>query len=150
MTTSSASFPSEDEKFALEGLTFDDVLLVPAASSVLPDEVDTTCRFTKNIQLAIPLASAAMDTVTEARLAIAMARHGGIGVVHRNLSVDEQADEVDKVKRSESGMIVEPFTLPPSATLADAEALMARFKISGVPITDSDRRLVGILTNRDL
>ena len=150
MTTSSAPFPSEDEKFALEGLTFDDVLLVPAASSVLPDEVDTTCRFTKNIQLAIPLASAAMDTVTEARLAIAMARHGGIGVVHRNLSVDEQADEVDKVKRSESGMIVEPFTLPPSATLADAEALMARFKISGVPITDSDRRLVGILTNRDL
>ncbi len=150
MTTSSAPFPSEDEKFALEGLTFDDVLLVPAASSVLPDEVDTTCRFTKNIQLAIPLASAAMDTVTQARLAIAMARHGGIGVVHRNLSIDEQAEEVDKVKRSESGMIVEPFTLPPSATLADAEALMARFKISGVPITDSDRRLVGILTNRDL
>ncbi len=150
MTTSSAPFPSEDEKFALEGLTFDDVLLVPAASNVLPDEVDTTCRFTKNIQLAIPLASAAMDTVTEARLAIAMARHGGIGVVHRNLSIDEQAEEVDKVKRSESGMIVEPFTLPPSATLADAEALMARFKISGVPITDSDRRLVGILTNRDL
>ena len=150
MTTSSAPFLSEDEKFALKGLTFDDVLLVPAASNVLPDEVDTTCRFTKNIQLAIPLASAAMDTVTEARLAIAMARHGGIGVVHRNLSVDEQADEVDKVKRSESGMIVEPFTLPPSATLADAEALMARFKISGVPITDSDRRLVGILTNRDL
>ena len=150
MTTSSAPFPSEDEKFALEGLTFDDVLLVPAASNVLPDEVDTTCRFTKNIQLAIPLASAAMDTVTQARLAIAMARHGGIGVVHRNLSIDEQAEEVDKVKRSESGMIVEPFTLPPSATLADAEALMARFKISGVPITDSDRRLVGILTNRDL
>ena len=150
MTTSSAPFPSEDEKFALEGLTFDDVLLVPAASSVLPDEVDTTCRFTKNIQLAIPLASAAMDTVTQARLAIAMARHGGIGVVHRNLSIDEQAEEVDKVKRSESGMIVEPFTLPPSATLADAEALMARFKISGVPITDSDRRVVGILTNRDL
>ena len=150
MTTSSAPFLSEDEKFALKGLTFDDVLLVPAASNVLPDEVDTTCRFTKNIQLAIPLASAAMDTVTEARLAIAMARHGGIGVVHRNLSIDEQAEEVDKVKRSESGMIVEPFTLPPSATLADAEALMARFKISGVPITDSDRRLVGILTNRDL
>ena len=150
MTTSSAPFLSEDEKFALKGLTFDDVLLVPAASNVLPDEVDTTCRFTKNIQLAIPLASAAMDTVTEARLAIAMARHGGIGVVHRNLSIDEQAEEVDKVKRSESGMIVEPFTLPPSATLADAEALMARFKISGGPITDSDRRLVGILTNRDL
>lgn len=150
MAALSAPFPSEDEKFALEGLTFDDVLLVPAASDVLPDEVDTTCRFTKNIRLEVPLASAAMDTVTEARLAIAMARHGGIGVVHRNFSIDEQAEEVDKVKRSESGMIVEPVTLPPNATLADAEALMGRFKISGVPITDTERRLVGILTNRDL
>ena len=150
MAASSAPFPSEDEKFASEGLTFDDVLLVPAASDVLPDEVDTRCRFTKNIQLNVPLASAAMDTVTEARLAIAMARHGGIGVVHRNFSIDEQADEVDKVKRSESGMIVEPFTLPPNATLAEAEALMGRFKISGIPITDENHRLVGILTNRDL
>ena len=150
MAASSAPFPSEDEKFASEGLTFDDVLLVPAASDVLPDAVDTRCRFTKNIQLNVPLASAAMDTVTEARLAIAMARHGGIGVVHRNFSIDEQADEVDKVKRSESGMIVEPFTLPPNATLAEAEALMGRFKISGIPITDENHRLVGILTNRDL
>ena len=150
MAASSAPFPSEDEKFASEGLTFDDVLLVPAASDVLPDAVDTRCRFTKNIQLNVPLASAAMDTVTEARLAIAMARHGGIGVVHRNFSIDEQADEVDKVKRSESGMIVEPFTLPPNATLAEAEALMGRFKISGIPITDEHHRLVGILTNRDL
>ncbi len=150
MASSPFSFPTEDEKFAIEGLTFDDVLLVPAASEVLPDGVDTTCRFTKNIKLNIPLASAAMDTVTEARLAIAMARHGGIGVVHRNLAIDEQAEEVDKVKRSESGMIVEPITLPPDATLAEAEELMARFKISGVPITDEQHRLVGILTNRDL
>ena len=144
------SFPTEDEKFAIEGLTYDDVLLVPAASEVLPDAVDTTCRFTKNINLHIPLVSAAMDTVTEARLAIAMARHGGIGVVHRNLDIDDQANEVDKVKRSESGMIVEPITLPPHATLAQAEELMGRFKISGVPITDEEHRLVGILTNRDL
>ena len=150
MATPSAPFPSEDEKFASQGLTFDDVLLVPAASDILPDAVDTRSRFTKNIQLNIPLASAAMDTVTEARLAIAMARHGGIGVVHRNLSVEEQAEEVDKVKRSESGMIVEPVTLPPNATLADAEELMGRFKISGIPITDEKHRLVGILTNREL
>ena len=134
----------------MEGLTFDDVLLLPAASEVLPDSVGTTCRFTNNIKLRIPLASAAMDTVTEARLAVAMARHGGIGVIHRNLSLEEQAAEVDKVKRSESGMIVEPITLPPDATLAEAEELMARFKISGVPITDEQHRLVGILTNRDL
>ncbi|HAX06069.1 MAG TPA: IMP dehydrogenase [Acidimicrobiaceae bacterium] len=150
MASSSFPFPTENEKFAIEGLTFDDVLLVPAASEVLPDGVDTTCRFTNNINLRIPLASAAMDTVTEARLAVAMARHGGIGVIHRNLSLEEQAAEVDKVKRSESGMIVEPITLPPDATLAEAEELMARFKISGVPITDERHRLVGILTNRDL
>tara|TARA_B100000579_G_scaffold437929_1_gene470020 strand:- start:2136 stop:3635 length:1500 start_codon:yes stop_codon:yes gene_type:complete len=150
MASPSFPFPTENEKFAIEGLTFDDVLLVPAASEVLPDAVDTTCRFTNNINLRIPLASAAMDTVTEARLAVAMARHGGIGVIHRNLSLEEQAAEVDKVKRSESGMIVEPITLPSDATLAEAEELMARFKISGVPITDERHRLVGILTNRDL
>ena len=150
MASSPFSFPTEDEKFAIEGLTYDDVLLVPAASEVLPDAVDTTCRFTKSINLHIPLVSAAMDTVTEARLAIAMARNGGIGVVHRNLDIDDQANEVDKVKRSESGMIVEPITLPPHATLAQAEELMGRFKISGVPITDEEHRLVGILTNRDL
>ncbi len=144
------NYPTFDHKFGLEGLTFDDVLLVPGASDVLPDEVDTTTSFSRNIELRIPLISAAMDTVTEARLAIAMARHGGIGVVHRNLSIDDQAAEVDKVKRSESGMIVEPVTLRPGSTLGQAEELMARFRISGVPITDEDERLVGILTNRDL
>ena len=143
-------FPTAEVKFSGDGLTFDDVLLVPAASEILPDAVDTSCRFTRNTLLKVPLASAAMDTVTEARLAIAMARLGGIGVVHRNLSIDEQAAEVDKVKRSESGMIVEPITLPPDATLAEAETLMGRFKISGVPITDLSGQLVGILTNRDL
>ncbi len=142
-------FPSQDQKFAIEGLTFDDVLLIPAASEVLPDTVDTTTRFTRNIALSMPLVSAAMDTVTGAPMAMAMARHGGIGVLHRNLSVEDQAAEVDKVKRSESGMIAEPITLPLEATLADAEQLMSNFKISGVPITQKGR-LVGILTNRDL
>jgi IMP dehydrogenase len=131
-------------------LTFDDVLLIPAASDVLPDDVSTSTRFTRNLNINVPIASAAMDTVTEARLAIAMARFGGIGVIHRNLSVEDQAVEVDKVKRSESGMIVEPITLPPEALLSDAEAMMGRFKISGVPITDAAGHLVGILTNRDL
>ena len=143
-------FPSLDSKFATDGLTFDDVLLVPDASDVLPDAVDTSTRFTRGISLAVPLVSAAMDTVTEARLAIAMARHGGIGVIHRNLSVADQAAEVDRVKRSESGMINEPFTLGPDNLVSEAEELMARFKISGVPITDPAGRLVGILTNRDL
>ncbi|MXY02232.1 MAG: IMP dehydrogenase [Acidimicrobiales bacterium] len=143
-------FPPLDVKFATDGLTFDDVLLVPDASDVLPDVVDTSTRFTRGITLAVPLVSAAMDTVTEARLAIAMARHGGIGVIHRNLSVADQAAEVDKVKRSESGMINEPFTLGPDNLVSEAEDLMARFKISGVPITDPTGRLVGILTNRDL
>ena len=143
-------FPSLNRKFATDGLTFDDVLLVPDASDVLPDAVDTSSRFTRGITLAVPLVSAAMDTVTEARLAIAMARHGGIGVIHRNLSVADQAAEVDKVKRSESGMINEPFTLGPDSLVSEAEDLMARFKISGVPITDPAGRLVGILTNRDL
>jgi len=142
--------PSADVKFGVEALTYDDVLLVPAASNFLPSDADTSTRFTRNINLSMPLVSAAMDTVTEARLAIAMARHGGIGVIHRNLSITDQAGEVDKVKRSESGMIVEPITLSPGATLADAEALMARFRISGVPITDDNGLLVGILTNRDM
>jgi IMP dehydrogenase len=137
-------------KFAKEGLTFDDVLLVPAESSVLPSEVSTATRLTPRIELAIPIVSAAMDTVTEARLAIAIARAGGIGIVHRNLSVDEQVGEVDKVKRSQSGMIVEPVTLPPDALVTDALAVMERYHISGVPITDTDGRLVGLLTNRDL
>ncbi|WP_420446439.1 IMP dehydrogenase [Candidatus Poriferisodalis sp.] len=143
-------FPSLEAKFAADGLTFDDVLLVPAASDVLPDTVDTATRFSRRITLAVPLVSAAMDTVTEARLAIAMARHGGIGVIHRNLAIADQAAEVDRVKRSESGMIVEPITLGPHDLVSDAEALMARFKISGVPITDPAGKLVGILTNRDL
>jgi len=127
-----------DRKFAKEGLTFDDVLLVPAESSVLPNDVSTTTRLTRSIELAIPIVSAAMDTVTEARLAIALAREGGIGIVHRNLSIEEQVAEVDKVKRSESGMIVEPVTLPPDALVREALALMARYKVSGVPITDEN------------
>jgi IMP dehydrogenase len=139
-----------ERKFAKEGLTFDDVLLVPAESAVLPGEVSTRTRLTRTIELEIPLVSAAMDTVTEARLAIALAREGGIGVVHRNLSVEAQAAEVDKVKRSEAGMIVEPVTLAPDDRVADALALMATYRISGVPITGEDGRLVGILTNRDL
>src|ERR671918_2315166 len=125
-----------DRKFAQEGLTFDDVLLVPAESSVLPNEVSTATRLTGSIELAIPIVSAAMDTVTEARLAIALAREGGLGILHRNLSIADQAAEVDKVKRSEAGMIVEPVTLPPSARVADALELMARYHISGVPIVE--------------
>ncbi|HVS86230.1 MAG TPA: IMP dehydrogenase, partial [Gaiellaceae bacterium] len=139
-----------DRKFSQEGLTFDDVLLVPAESHVLPNEVSTRTRLTRSIELAIPLVSAAMDTVTEARLAIALAREGGIGVLHRNLSIEAQVAEVDKVKRSESGMIVEPVTLPPDALVRDALELMAHYKVSGVPITDAAGVLVGILTNRDL
>jgi IMP dehydrogenase len=139
-----------EEKFAKEGLTFDDVLLVPAESGVLPNDVSTATRLTRGIELAIPVVSAAMDTVTEAPMAVALAREGGIGVIHRNLSIAEQVAEVDRVKRSEAGMITEPVTLRPDARVSDALELMARYKISGVPITDGDRRLVGILTNRDL
>src|ERR671939_1937725 len=139
-----------DRKFSREGLTFDDVLLVPSESHVLPNDVSTTTQLTPQIELAVPVVSAAMDTVREARLAIALAREGGIGILHRNLSVDEQVAEVDKVKRSEAGMIVEPVTLPPDAPVAEALALMARYHISGVPITNADGVLVGILTNRDL
>jgi IMP dehydrogenase len=139
-----------DRKFAKEGLTFDDVLLLPAESRVLPNDVATRTRLTRSIELTIPVVSAAMDTVTEARLAIALAREGGIGIVHRNLSIEDQTAEVDKVKRSEAGMIVEPVTLPPDARVRDALALMAHYKVSGVPITDEDGVLVGILTNRDL
>jgi IMP dehydrogenase len=141
---------SLEQKFAREGLTFDDVLLVPAESHVLPNDVSTATRLTPSIRLAIPVVSAAMDTVTEARLAIALAREGGLGVIHRNLSIADQVAEVDKVKRSEAGMIVEPVTLRPDALVSDALALMRRYHISGVPITDGDGVLVGILTNRDL
>ena len=139
-----------EEKFGREGLTFDDVLLVPAMSEVLPSEVDTSTRLTRSIRLNIPLMSAGMDTVTEARLAIAIAREGGIGVIHRNMSVEAQAGEVDKVKRSESGIIVDPVYLSPQHRIHDALAIMERYHISGVPITDENGKLVGILTNRDL
>jgi len=139
-----------EAKFGREGLTFDDVLLLPAESSVLPNDVATGTRLSRTIVLEIPIVSAAMDTVTEARLAIALAREGGLGIVHRNLSIEEQVAEVDKVKRSESGMIVEPVTLRPGDLVSDALELMARYRISGVPITDEGGVLVGILTNRDL
>ncbi|HEU0165960.1 MAG TPA: IMP dehydrogenase, partial [Thermomicrobiales bacterium] len=138
------------DKFVGLGLTFDDVLLVPAASGVIGLDVSTKTRLIRDVTLNVPLVSAAMDTVTEARLAIALAREGGIGVVHRNLSIDDQAAEIDKVKRSESGMIVEPVTLGPDRPVAAALAVMERYHISGVPITDENNRLVGILTNRDL
>src|SRR6266516_1057908 len=138
-----------DDKFVLEGLTFDDVLILPAASSILPRDASTQTRLTRTININIPILSAAMDTVTEARLAIALAREGGIGIIHRNLSIDEQAQEVDKVKRSESGMITDPITLEPTALLSEALAAMQRFHISGIPITEHGK-LVGILTNRDI
>jgi IMP dehydrogenase len=133
-----------------EALTFDDVLIVPGYTEVLPNETDTSVQLTPGIRLNIPLLSAAMDTVTEARLAIALAREGGLGIIHRNMSPEAQAQEVDKVKRSQSGMIVDPITLPATATLRDAENIMQTYHISGVPITDGESRLVGILTNRDI
>lgn len=139
-----------DIKEINEGLTFDDVLLIPAFSEILPGEVDTRTRFSRNISLNIPLCSSAMDTVTEAGLAIALAQQGGIGVIHKNFSVDGQAEEVDKVKRSESGMIVDPVTIDQAALVSEALAIMGRYKISGVPVTDADGLLVGIITNRDL
>ncbi len=139
-----------DEKFSKEGLTFDDVLLVPAYSEVLPKDVDVSTRLSEKVKLNIPLISAGMDTVTEAPMAIAMARQGGIGIIHKNLKVEEQAEEVDRVKRSESGVITNPFYLHPENKVYDAEALMAKYRISGVPIVDKERKLVGILTNRDL
>src|SRR3954452_14698665 len=147
LAPSGSSLP---EKFAKEGLTFDDVLLVPAESSVLPNAVSRTTRLTRTIVLEVPVISAAMDTVTESRMAIALAREGGLGILHRNLPIAAQVGEVDRVKRSEAGMIVEPVTLPPDALVSDALELMQRYHISGVPITDDRATLVGILTNRDL
>ena len=132
-----------------EGITFDDVLLVPSYSEVIPNQVSLKTRLTNKIALNIPMISASMDTVTEHRMAIAMARQGGLGIIHKNMSIDAQADEVDKVKRSENGVITDPFSLPPTATLRDADNLMAKFRISGVPITEG-KKLVGIITNRDL
>jgi IMP dehydrogenase len=140
----------QGEKVVKQGLTFNDVLLIPGKSEVLPWEVDTSTRLTNNICLNIPLLSAAMDTVTEARLAVALAQEGGIGIIHKNLTPAEQADEVEKVKRSESGMIVDPITLGPDANLSEAMEIMQKYRISGVPIVDAHGRLVGILTNRDL
>src|SRR4051794_9435017 len=138
------------EKIVYTGLTFDDVLLLPGQSEIMPSQARTETWFTPRIKLNIPIVSAAMDTVTEGRLAIALAREGGIGVIHRNLSIADQVAEVDKVKRSESGMIVEPVTLGPDDPVAAALAMMERYHISGVPITVDGGRLVGILTNRDL
>ncbi|MBQ7942722.1 MAG: IMP dehydrogenase [Lachnospiraceae bacterium] len=132
-----------------EGITFDDVLLVPSYSQVIPNQIDLTTWLTKKIKLNIPMMSAGMDTVTEHRMAIAMARQGGIGIIHKNMSIEAQAEEVDKVKRSENGVITDPFSLTPEHTLADADALMGKFRISGVPITEG-KKLVGIITNRDL
>ena len=139
-----------NDPFGLVGLTYDDVLLLPGESDVVPSEVNTTTRLTREISVAIPLLSAAMDTVTEARMAIAMARQGGIGVLHRNLSVEDQAHQVTLVKRSESGMVSDPVTVGPDATLAELDALCGTYRVSGLPVVDEDRVLLGIITNRDL
>ena len=140
----------QHDPFAFLGLTYDDVLLLPNETDVIPSEVDTTSRLTRRISLRTPLASAAMDTVTESRMAIAMARQGGIGIIHRNLSIDAQASEVDRVKRSESGMVTDPVTVSPDATLAELDALCGQYRVSGLPVVEADQRLVGIITNRDL
>jgi len=141
----------EKERFLnFEGLTFDDILLVPEKSAILPKEVDVSTKFSRNIDINIPLVSAAMDTVTESRLAIAIAREGGIGIIHKNMSIEEQAEEVDKVKRSESGVIVDPISLSPEKSAGEAIELMAKYHISGIPIVNKEKRLVGILTNRDI
>ena len=138
------------DKFFGEGLTFDDVLVVPRYSEVLPREVSTATQLTRKIRLNIPLMSAAMDTVTESKMAIAMAREGGIGIIHKNMSIARQAEEVKKVKRSESGMILEPVTLSPNATLAEAVGMMREHRIGGIPIVAENHKLLGIITNRDL
>ncbi|AMO91292.1 IMP dehydrogenase [Corynebacterium sp. HMSC06D04] len=140
----------DPNKVALYGLTFDDVLLLPAESNIVPSEVDTSAQFTRNIRLGVPLASAAMDTVTEARMAIAMARQGGIGVLHRNLSTEDQATQVEIVKRSESGMVTDPVTASPDMTIQEVDELCARFRISGLPVVDDKGTLLGICTNRDM
>src|SRR5699024_2076050 len=139
-----------DDKIAMTGLTFDDVLLLPAASEVIPGQVDTSSQVTRNIRLQVPLVSSAMDTVTEARMAIAMARSGGMGVLHRNLAAEAQAGQVETVKRSEAGMVTDPVTCSPTDTLEDADAMCTRIRISGLPVTDEKGSLVGIITNRDM
>jgi len=148
--TDSLAFDGVPEKFGYLGLTFDDVLLVPAESDVVPSEVDTASRVTRNITVQMPLVSSAMDTVTEARMAIAMARQGGVGVLHRNLPIEEQAIQVDLVKRSEAGMVNNPVTCSPDDTLAEVDRLCARYRISGVPVVDAGGLLLGIVTNRDM
>ena len=137
-------------KILSEGLTYDDVLLIPSYSEVLPSNVNIQSRFSKNITLNVPIVSAAMDTVTEAAMAIAMAREGGIGVLHKNMSPEQQASEVKKVKRAESGMIIDPITLTIDANVIDAKNLMREYSIGGIPIVDADMKLLGIVTNRDL
>jgi IMP dehydrogenase len=144
------SSPDPDDKLSLIGLTYDDVLLLPDASDLIPSEADTSTRLTRRVRLNVPLVSSAMDTVTEARMAIAMARQGGIGVLHYNMPPDDQAAQAETVKRSEAGMVTNPITCTPDATLADADALCARYRISGVPVTDDAGHLVGIITNRDM
>src|SRR5690349_20795702 len=141
---------TETPKFSPVGLTFDDVLLLPAHSELMPSEADTSTRITRKYRLRVPLVSSAMDTVTEARMAIAMARQGGLGVLHRNLSIEEQAQQVDLVKRSEAGMVTHPVTTTPDATLGEVDALCGRYRISGLPVVDAEGHLVGIITNRDL
>src|SRR5262245_21348785 len=147
MDLTSAGVP---EKFATLGLTFDDVLLLPGETDITPGDLDTTSRLTREISVRIPLVSSAMDTVTESRMAIAMARQGGLGVLHRNLAIDEQASQVDLVKRSESGMITKPVTVGPDVTLDDLDELCGRYRVSGLPVVDETGILRGIITNRDL
>jgi IMP dehydrogenase len=147
MTVTPAEVP---DKFSALGLTFDDVLLLPGETDVVPSDVETTSRLTRDIEVKIPLVSSAMDTVTESRMAIAMARQGGVGVLHRNLSIDDQASQVDLVKRSESGMIASPVTIRPDATLAQLDDICGRYRVSGLPVVDDDSHLLGIITNRDL
>ncbi|AMA71445.1 MULTISPECIES: IMP dehydrogenase [Aneurinibacillus] len=139
-----------ENKFGKEGLTFDDVLLIPGKSEILPRDVDVSTQLSENVKLNIPLISAGMDTVTESALAIAIARQGGMGIIHKNMSIEQQAEEVDRVKRSESGVITNPFSLQPHHSVVEAEKLMAKYRISGVPIVDESNKLVGIITNRDL
>ena len=142
--------PKKSTKIIAEGLTFDDVLLMPAYSQILPRDVDISSQLTQTIRLKIPMLSAAMDTVTEAQLAIALAREGGLGILHKNMTIQQQADQVRKVKRSESGLILDPITLHPDATIGEAMRLMKENRIGGIPIVDAQHKLVGILTNRDL
>src|SRR5690606_38109472 len=141
---------NQPDPFGVIGLTYDDVLLLPGHTDVIPSEADTSSRLTRRITVATPLVASAMDTVTEARMAIAIAREGGIGILHRNLSIEDQAAQVDRVKRSESGMITDPITTTPDATVAEVDEVCGKYRVSGLPVVDEDGRLVGIITNRDM